>query len=142
MKSRVVLVISLFVVLAALRVIDGFHIDMPDNLKQAAKLLHQHCVPETGVDESLIAVSINGNLPEDPKLACYINCLFETAGLVHMDTGKIRFDEVSHLFPDKHKGLIDAVTEQCQTIRKCRFNCDARFPGRGDGVVERPWFFN
>lgn len=124
-----------------LRKSDGFHIDMPENLKTAAKLLHMHCAGETGVDESLITASVNGNLPKDPKLACYINCLFSTAGLIHEDTGRIRFDEVAHLFPDKHKGLIETVTEQCQTIRKCNFNCDGRFPGRGDGTVQKSWFF-
>lgn len=127
---------------AFMSVVNGFHIDMPDNLKQAANLLHQHCVPQSGVDEALITASVNGNLPQDPKLACYIHCLFSTAGLIQQDSGRIRFDEVSHLFPDKHKGLIDTVTEQCQTIRKCIFNCDGRYPGRGDGMVNRPWFFN
>lgn len=126
----------------AIRQSDGFHIDMPDNLKKAASLLHDSCVKDTSVDEALISASFGGNLPKDPKLACYIHCLFDTAGLIHMDTGRIRFDEVAHLFPDKHKDLIELVTETCQTIRKCYFNCDGQYQGRGDGVVERSWFFN
>lgn len=135
-------IITLLLTTIALRKSDAFHIDMPDNLRAAAKLLHTYCVGEIGVDEALIDASINGNLPEDPKLACYIHCLFNTAGLIHTDTGKVRFDEISHLFPDKHKGLIDQVTEKCQTIRKCNFKCDGLYPGRGDGVVQKSWFFN
>lgn len=136
-------VLVLLVILAgALRKSDGFHIDMPENLKAAAKLLHTYCVGETKVDESLISASVGGYLPQDDKLACYIHCIFDTAGLIHTDTGKIRFDEVSHLFPDKHKGLIDQVTKECETIRKCCFNCDGRFPGRADGVVQKSLFFN
>lgn len=120
----------LCVILAcSLRRSDGFHIDMPDNLKPAARLLHRHCVDETKVDEALIEASVSGNLPKDDKLGCYIHCLFDTAGLIHLDTGKVRFDEVSHLFPDKHKGLIDKVTEQCQTIRKLN-----TYPNIGQGV--------
>lgn len=143
MKLTTIILPVLLVILAcALRRSDGFHIDMPENLKAAAKLLHNYCVDETKVDESLIDASVRGNLPQDPKLACYIHCLFETSGLIHADTGKIRFDEISHLFPDKHKGLIDLVTEKCNTIRKCYFKCDGQFPGRGDGVVQSSWFFN
>lgn len=136
------LLVLLLVIASALRKSDGFHIDMPENLKAAAKLLHTYCVGETGVDEGLISASVNGNLPHDPKLACYIHCLFNTAGLIHTETGRVRFDEVSHLFPEKHKGLIDEVTQKCETIRKCRFNCDGQFPGRGDGVVQQSWFFS
>lgn len=143
MKSFSSITVALVVLAACvLRRSEGFHIDMPENLKQASKLLHKHCVTETNVDESLITASVNGNLPEDRKLACYIHCLFDTAGLIHQDTGKIRFDEVAHLFPDKHKGLIESVTEECKTVRKCYFNCDNQFPGRGDGVVQKGWFFN
>lgn len=137
-----ILTVLVLLLACSLRKSDGFHIDMPENLKTAAKLLHSHCAAETKVDESLITASVNGNLPEDPKLACYIFCLFNTAGLIQEDTGKIRFDEVAHLFPEKHKGLIEQVTDQCQTVRKCYFNCDARNPGRGDGVVQKSWFFN
>lgn len=141
-RGNSIIVAFLCVVSLAIRTSDGFHIDMPDNLRQAATLLHDHCVKDTSVDEALITASVGGNLPRDPKLACYIHCLFNTAGLIHTETGRIRFDEVAHLFPDKHKDLIESVTEKCQTIRKCYFNCDGQFPGRGDGVVERSWFFN
>lgn len=140
-KSFLPVVVPLLLVIgAAIDQSHGFHIDMPENLRQAAKLLHTFCVDDVKVDEALIDQSIGGYLPQDPKLACYIHCLFNTAGLIHTETGRVRFDEISHLFPDKHKGLIDRVTEECGTIRKCYFNCDGMYPGRADGVVQRPWF--
>lgn len=104
--------------MAIVPAIFGISLDMPDNMKKAAQLLHDHCVGATGVDEALIEASRGGNLPDDPNLKCYVHCLFETAGLIHRDTGKIRFDEVSHLFPQAHQEIIEKITQKCDTIRE------------------------
>lgn len=86
-------------------------------MKKAASLLHDHCVELTEVDETLIAKSRAGFLPEDERLSCYIDCLFRTSGLI-TEEGKIRFNEISHLFPTEIKEVIDKITAQCNTIRK------------------------
>lgn len=101
-----------------LATVDGFAVEMPDNMQTGVKLFRKNCVKETGVDEALIDQSRNGYLPDDPKLACYIHCIFDMVALVDRDTGMIRLGEISQLFPIKHKEVIERITDECGTIRK------------------------
>lgn len=91
--------------------------EMPENVRKMAFLLHEHCVKETGVDEDWTLQMIKGKMPEDREVGCYLHCMFNTIGLVS-DEGKIRFQEIMHLLPARHQEVLDDVVKQCDTIRK------------------------
>uniref|UniRef100_A0A1B0CTT1 Uncharacterized protein n=2 Tax=Lutzomyia longipalpis TaxID=7200 RepID=A0A1B0CTT1_LUTLO len=113
----------------------GAKVEIPEELREGARLLHEHCVAQTNVDESLILASVNGYLPDDRTLQCYIDCLFRTTGLID-ENGHILFEEIAHLLPTEIKEIIVAVTSKCRTIHgkdecetayltvKCYFEAD------------------
>lgn len=97
-------------------------LDIPEHFEAPARLLHEACVKETKVSEGddrtgsirqltineaffsirildLIAASREGYIPDDPKLKCYIHCLFDHAGMVKCSTELPRnWYETSYLF--------------------------------------------
>lgn len=71
---------------------------------------------ETGVEEKYIDQSRNGYIPDVPELRCYINCIFEHAGMIE-DDGTIRFDKVMHMLTPSTQQTVDYVTKECKTKR-------------------------
>lgn len=76
--------------------------------------MHNACQQQTGVDEKFIAQSRDGFVADDPKLRCYVLCIFEYSGMVwfvncalcigdHFDTQSIYFALFWH---DKYKLII------------------------------------
>ncbi|GAB0094924.1 hypothetical protein DMENIID0001_102500 [Sergentomyia squamirostris] len=119
----------------AISTVHGGKIEIPEEYREGARLLHNHCVAQTGVDEQLIYESVGGYLPDDRTLQCYIDCLFRSTGLID-DDGHILFAEIAHIFPTEIKEIILAVTEKCKTVHgkdecettyltvKCYFEAD------------------
>lgn len=79
--------------------------------------MRKACVAESGVDEKHIIASVNGHLPDDPQLACYILCLLEHSGMIE-DDGTIHFNDVYHLLTPAMQASADKVVKECETKRK------------------------
>lgn len=54
----------------------------PPQIIEALKPLHQACVTKTGVSEEAIKEFSDGQIHEDEKLKCYMNCIFHEAKVV------------------------------------------------------------
>lgn len=93
------------------------HVEMPENIRKMAFLLHEHCVKQTGIDEDWTVQMIKGEMPEDRSVGCYLHCMFDTIGLVTPE-GHIRFQDIMHLMPQRHQEVIADVVSRCDTIRK------------------------
>lgn len=93
------------------------HLEMPENIRKIAFLLHEHCVEVTGIDEDWTLQMVRGKMPEDRSIGCYLHCMFDTIGLVS-DEGHIRFQEVLHLLPQRHQEILSDVVQRCGTIRE------------------------
>nr|AIX97060.1 odorant-binding protein 14 [Dastarcus helophoroides] len=85
---------------------------LSDEMKEVIQTLHDTCVAETGVDESLITKTMaDKKLPEDDKLKCYIKCLQTETGT--MEDGVLDAEGVLAFTPDDIRPKVEA------TIRKC-----------------------
>lgn len=54
----------------------------PPELLQATKPAHETCVAKTGVTEEAIKEFSDGQIHEDEKLKCYMNCVFHETKVV------------------------------------------------------------
>lgn len=78
--------------------------------------MRKACVIQSRVNESYIAQSENGSLPDVPELGCYIKCMLDHGGLVN-DDGSIYLDNILHLLTEDMKETAEMVTQECGTIR-------------------------
>ncbi|XP_033210138.1 general odorant-binding protein 99b [Belonocnema kinseyi] len=85
---RVLLVISLFFILANIRSIEA-KINL-DALRKATKGFKNGCIKATDVTEELVDGARRGEFPPDPNLMCYFNCISQKVKLVK--NGKISAD--------------------------------------------------
>ncbi|XP_055299661.1 general odorant-binding protein 83a-like [Sitodiplosis mosellana] len=90
-------------------------LEVPEHLKAAVKIMRKACLVESGVDEKYVNQSRDGNLPDIPKLGCYILCFFEHAGMIEED-GTIHFNDVMHLLSPSLAETAKYVSEECKTI--------------------------
>ncbi|KAK9501155.1 hypothetical protein O3M35_002246 [Rhynocoris fuscipes] len=94
-------------------------------MKEMAKMLHDQCVDESGVNEGLISACGDGNFAQDGSLKCYIKCLLVNMGALS-DDGELDADAFeSVLPPDLHDPL-------SKMIAKCKDSkgadaCDLAF---------------
>lgn len=54
----------------------------PPEILRAVKPAHDACVAKTGVSEEAIKEFSDGQIHEDEKLKCYMNCIFHEVGVV------------------------------------------------------------
>ncbi|XP_073963208.1 general odorant-binding protein 69a-like [Choristoneura fumiferana] len=98
---------------------------MDDEMAELAKMLHDNCGEETGVDLSLVdKVNAGADLMPDPKLKCYIKCIMETAGM--LTDGEVDVEAVIALLPE------DMAKKNGDTLRGCGTqkgadDCDTAF---------------
>nr|ALV87637.1 odorant binding protein 8 [Drosicha corpulenta] len=86
---------------------------MDDAIKEMIQSLHDACVEDTGVDESLIAAANNpGPLPDNQLLKCYMKCLMEEIGVLEGTT----FDSEAFLdmLPDSMKTDVEPAIHNCK----------------------------
>lgn len=112
------LVAVLSIVLVSNHIVSGhIHLEVPENVRKMAYILHEHCVEQTKVDGDWTLQMLRGAMPEDKNYGCYLHCIFDTIGLVAED-GTILFDQILHLLPDRHRETLMAAVRNCATIRK------------------------
>lgn len=117
---NIAVTLSLVLVLAVnlARPVSGhIHLEVPENVRKMAFILHEHCVAETGIDEDWTIQMLRGKLPEDRNFGCYLHCIFDTVGLVSTE-GHIRFEDIMHLLPMRHQEVIGEVVKACNTVCK------------------------
>ncbi|XP_028165883.1 general odorant-binding protein 69a-like [Ostrinia furnacalis] len=98
---------------------------MDDEMAELAKMLHDNCGEETGVDLGLVdKVNAGADLMPDAKLKCYIKCVMETAGM--MSAGEVDVEAVLAMLPDGLRSKIEAPMRACGTQRGAD-DCDTAF---------------
>lgn len=98
---------------------------MDDEMAELAKMLHDNCGEETGVDLGLVdKVNAGADLMTDGKLKCYIKCIMETAGM--MSDGEMDVEAVLALLPDDMRRKNEPSLRACGT-QKGADDCDTAF---------------
>ncbi|KAM3955091.1 general odorant-binding protein 69a [Aphomia sociella] len=98
---------------------------MDEEMEELAKMLHDNCGEEVGVDLSLVdKVNAGADLMPDPKLKCYIKCIMETAGM--MSDGEMDVEAVLAIMPEELSKKNAAALRACGT-KKGADDCDTAF---------------
>ncbi|XP_053673045.1 pheromone-binding protein-related protein 6-like [Anopheles nili] len=71
----------------------------PPELLEKMKPMHDACVTETGVSEDAIKRFSDQDIHEDDALKCYMNCLFQQAGVVN-DKGEFHYVKTQDFLPE------------------------------------------
>uniref|UniRef100_A0AAU6NDH2 OBP15 n=1 Tax=Mythimna loreyi TaxID=667449 RepID=A0AAU6NDH2_9NEOP len=89
---------------------------MDEDMAELARMVRESCAAETGVDVALVE-QINGgaDLMPDGKLACYIKCTMETAGM--MSDGEVDVVAVLALLPPELAAHNAPALRACGTVR-------------------------
>nr|AXU25084.1 odorant-binding protein 19 [Cyrtorhinus lividipennis] len=82
--------------------------EIPEEMREMAQGLHDSCVEETGVDNSLIAPCGKGQFADDPKLKCYFKCVFGNIGVIS-DDGDLDADAFGSILPEELQGLLPTI---------------------------------
>nr|UDM59898.1 putative odorant binding protein 11 [Corcyra cephalonica] len=98
---------------------------MDEEMAELAKMLHDNCGEEVGVDLSLVdKVNAGADLMPDPKLKCYIKCIMETAGM--MSDGEMDVEAVLGLLPEDLSKKNGDLLRTCGT-KKGADDCDTAY---------------
>ncbi|XP_060516500.1 general odorant-binding protein 83a-like isoform X2 [Cylas formicarius] len=90
---------------------------MSDEMKELVQMLHDTCVEETGVDESLIAkVNAEKVFADDEKLKCYIKCLLSQMACIDDDDGTIDEEATIAILPEDIQEIMGPVIRKCGTV--------------------------
>ncbi|RLZ02132.1 Odorant binding protein 6 [Cephus cinctus] len=96
-----------------------------DEMMEMAKMLHDSCVSETGVDEGLIEKCRDGVFTEDSNLKCYIKCIMDqVSGMT--DDGEVDEETVISMLPEEMQSETAPTIRECGTVRGSD-NCDTAF---------------
>lgn len=88
---------------------------MDEDMAELARMVRESCVAETGADVALVE-QVNGGaaLMPDAKLACYIKCTMETAGM--MSDGEVDVEAVLALLPPELAAHNAPALRACGTV--------------------------
>ncbi|CAH1958897.1 unnamed protein product [Acanthoscelides obtectus] len=98
--------------------------------------LHNECVGQTGVDESLIINARKGDFSEDQKLKCYMRCIFAEIGTIE-DDGSIDVDGVLAVLPEDMRDFAEPIFRKCANIGGSD-PCDIVYVTNKCAYAERP----
>ncbi|XP_063709574.1 general odorant-binding protein 83a-like isoform X2 [Culicoides brevitarsis] len=84
----------------------------PPELLAAVKPIHDICVTKTGVTEEAIKEFSDGQIHEDEKLKCYMNCVFHEAKVVD-DNGDVHLEKLHDMLPDSMADIALHMGKRC-----------------------------
>nr|QGW50690.1 odorant-binding protein 26 [Propsilocerus akamusi] len=102
----------------------------PPELLEAVKPIRKICIAKTGVTEEAIKEFSDGQVHEDEKLKCYMNCVFHETNVVD-DSGNVHLEKLHNSLPDSmhdvalHMGIRclypegDTLCEKAFWLNKC-----------------------
>nr|AWT22231.1 odorant-binding protein 15 [Mythimna separata] len=87
-------------------------IEMDEDMAELARMVRESCAAETGADVALVEqVNAGADLMPDAKLACYMKCTMETAGM--MSDGEVDIEAVLALLPP------ELAAHKAPSLRAC-----------------------
>ncbi|XP_030371467.1 general odorant-binding protein 83a-like isoform X2 [Scaptodrosophila lebanonensis] len=93
-----------------------------------AKPFHDTCVAQTGVDEAHIKEFSDGQIHDDEKLKCYMNCLFHEIDVVD-DNGDVHFEKLFYTVPMTIRDKLIEMSKGCMHPE-------------GDTLCHKAWWFH
>ncbi|XP_055696594.1 general odorant-binding protein 83a-like [Lutzomyia longipalpis] len=84
----------------------------PPELLRALRPIHDICVEKTGVTEEAIKEFSDGEIHEDEKLKCYMNCVFHEAEVVN-DNGEVHLEKLHDKLPASMHDIALHMGKRC-----------------------------
>lgn len=103
------LVKSFFLLLLTL-LVTGFEI--PENIREAVKELHHHCLEKTGASLEHLHKCSEKEIPGDPDAKCYLACMHGNAD-VKLDKRVVEIQTVELAINDDIHGLVEHIRKEC-----------------------------
>ncbi|EDW14675.2 general odorant-binding protein 83a [Drosophila mojavensis] len=100
----------------------------PRNVLKMSKLFHDICVEQTGVSEAAIKEFSDGEIHDDEKLKCYMNCLFHEFEVVD-DDGDVHLEKLFSSVPHSIRDNLMAMSQEC-------------IHPIGDTLCHKAWWFH
>ncbi|KAJ6637723.1 General odorant-binding protein 83a [Pseudolycoriella hygida] len=97
----------------------------PKELLKALQPIHDVCVAKTGVTDDAIQEFSDGQIHEDEKLKCYMNCIFHEAKVVDAD-GEVHLEMLHEMLPDSMQTIAMHMGKKC-LYPKGETQCDRAF---------------
>ncbi|XP_001358940.3 general odorant-binding protein 83a [Drosophila pseudoobscura] len=100
----------------------------PPGIMKMAKPFHDSCVEKTGVSEAAIKEFSDGEIHEDEKLKCYMNCFFHEIEVVD-DNGDVHLEKLFATVPLSIRDKLMEMSKDC-------------VHPEGDSLCQKAWWFH
>ncbi|XP_034662964.1 general odorant-binding protein 83a [Drosophila subobscura] len=100
----------------------------PPGIMKMAKPFHDSCVEKTGVTEAAIKEFSDGDIHEDEKLKCYMNCFFHEIEVVD-DNGDVHLEKLFATVPLSIRDKLMEMSKDC-------------VHPEGDSLCQKAWWFH
>ncbi|XP_073976617.1 general odorant-binding protein 83a-like [Rhodnius prolixus] len=110
-------------------------VELSDDMKEMAKMLHDQCIDESGVNGALIEPCAKGDFSEDGNLKCYFKCIFANMGALS-DDGELDAEAFESILPPDLHDPLSKMINSCKDAKganacevafnfnKCLYNAD------------------
>ncbi|XP_039494477.1 general odorant-binding protein 83a [Drosophila santomea] len=100
----------------------------PPGILKLTKPFHDACVEKTGVSEAAIKEFSDGEIHEDEKLKCYMNCFFHEIEVVD-DNGDVHLEKLFATVPLSMRDKLMEISKGC-------------VHPEGDTLCHKAWWFH
>ncbi|XP_043283074.1 general odorant-binding protein 69a-like [Venturia canescens] len=138
MLARITVALLVVVSLSGFRDVSA---DLPDFVTpEIIEMVHDdkiRCMDKFGTDQGMIDQVNTGTILNDPKLTCYMHCLFESFGVIDEDSGDFEYEMLLGFFPDdiqaQGRDILSSCAEQdgadlCDKVYKIATCIQAKAP--------------
>ncbi|KAE8573626.1 general odorant-binding protein 69a [Halyomorpha halys] len=89
-------------------------VDIPDELKEMAQMVHDQCIGETGASADAIEGTKKGVFPaDDQKLKCYLKCIYSNMGAIS-DEGELDAEAFGSIMPEELGRVLNPMINKCK----------------------------
>nr|WBU77195.1 odorant-binding protein [Odontothrips loti] len=90
-------------------------VELTEDQKALMKQLREACVGETGVAEAAIDGCLSGNFADDPKLKCYMKCVYQQMTVMD-DDGLVDADMMLTMLPEEIQPKAEPILMACKDV--------------------------
>ncbi|XP_055382657.1 general odorant-binding protein 83a-like [Condylostylus longicornis] len=84
----------------------------PPELIKILRPVHDSCIQKTGATEEAIKQFSDGEIHDDPKLKCYMYCVFEETDVLH-DDGEVHLEKLLDSLPESMHMIAVQMGKKC-----------------------------
>ncbi|KAJ1528312.1 hypothetical protein ONE63_006734 [Megalurothrips usitatus] len=90
-------------------------VELTEDQKQLMGQLREACMGETGVDAAALDGCLSGNFPDDPKLKCYMKCVYQQMTVMD-DDGMVDADMMLTMLPEDIQPKAEGILNACKDV--------------------------